>query len=187
MATTHPDRPTPDQTNARARWIGGLLIAYLLLIGIGATVLMIADFPHVTQERFPQNGVLIRFQSLGQTLLLFSFLAGVVGSFLHAAQSLITYMGNKAFVTSWVPWYLVRPWIGGVLGITLYFSFRAGLVSGVGDFNPYGVIALGLLGGWFSKTATDKLQEVFETLFRTDADRKRKDKLTDDDRPILDG
>lgn len=148
---------------------------------------MIADFPHVTQDQFPKDGVLVRFQSTGQALLTFAFLAGIVGSFLHAAQSLITYIGNRSFVMSWAPWYLVRPWIGAVLGITLYFAFRAGLVSGAGDLNPYGVIALGLLGGWFSKTATDKLQEVFETLFRTNADEDRKDKLTEDDNPIIDG
>ena len=33
------------------------------------------------------------------------------------------------------------------------------------------------LSGWFSKTTTDKLQEVFETLLKTDQDKKRKDKL----------
>lgn len=53
-----------------------------------------------------------------------------------------------------------------------------------GDVNPYGLIALGLLGGWFSKTTTDKLQEVFETLFKTDQDAERSDKLTKD-RPVI--
>jgi len=36
--------------------------------------------------------------------------------------------------------------------------------------NPYGVTAISLLGGWFLKTTTGKLQEVFEVLFKTNAD-----------------
>ena len=51
--------------------------------------------------------------------------------------------------------------------------------------NPYGIVALGLLGGWFSKIATDKLQEVFETFFKTDQDKQRKDKLRGNETPII--
>jgi hypothetical protein len=58
-------------------------------------------------------------------------------------------------------------------------------MGGGPDVNPYGVAALGALGGWFSKTTTDKLQEVFETLFKTDADKERTDKLKPE-RPIID-
>ena len=50
--------------------------------------------------------------------------------------------------------------------------------------NPYGIVAIGILGGWFSKATTDKLQEVFETLFKTDADKQRKDKLQHEQPPF---
>jgi hypothetical protein len=39
--------------------------------------------------------------------------------------------------------------------------------SGDSSINPYGVAALAGLVGLFSKQASDKLQEVFETLFQT--------------------
>lgn len=165
-------------------WLALFLIVYLLLVGAGAAVGVIASFPTETANgpSFPDwLGV-----SPEQGLIALAALAGVAGSFLHAAQSLSSYIGNRAFRASWAVWYFLRPWIGGVLGFAIYFAFRAGLVSGTDGVNSYGVVALGLLGGWFSKTTTDKLQEVFETLFKTNEDRKRKDKLHMAGKPVID-
>jgi hypothetical protein len=117
-------------------------------------------------------------------LICLAFLAGIAGSFIHAGQSYSSYLGNRTFKASWTAWYLLRPWIGGVLGLSLFFAVRAGFVTGQDAVNPYAVVALGLLGGWFSKTTSDKLQEVFETLFKTNADRERADKL-DGGLPVL--
>ena len=43
--------------------------------------------------------------------------------------------------------------------------------------SPFGIAGLSGLVGMFSKQAIDKLREVFETLFKTTEDDKRKDKL----------
>ena len=167
-----------------------LLVTYLFFIGIGATTLVIINFPAESKNGIAfQQGenhkpILLPFAvqiTENQGLLILAFFSGISGSFLHAAQSLSSYMGNQDFKASWTPWYLLRPWIGGVLGFAIYFALRAGLVAGTTAVNPHGVVALGLLGGWFSKTTTDKLQEVFETLFKTDQDSKRKDKLKEKD------
>lgn len=166
------------------RWLAMFLIVYLLLIGGGAAVGVIMSFPTETASgpSFPAwLGV-----SPEQGLIVLAALAGIAGSFLHAAQSLSSYIGNNAFRASWTAWYFLRPWMGGVLGLAIYFAFRAGLVAGTDGVNPYGVVALGLLGGWFSKTTTDKLQEVFETVFKTNEDRKRKDKLHTAGKPVID-
>jgi len=173
------------------------LVWYLLIVGLGAVVVVIANFPSVDQQGavvFPRtaDGLSQFFPFRGtvspdQGLLLLALFAGISGSFLHAAQSLSSYIGNAAFKVSWTAWYFLRPWVGGVLGFALYFALRSGLVSGINAVNPYGVVALGLLGGWFSKTTTDKLQEVFETLFKTDEDAKRKDKLHSVERPVING
>ncbi len=159
------------------------LILYLFIMGACGAAFVVADFPSQV------NGDLTFPLALGSTdqgLLLLAIAAGVAGSFIHGAQSLSTYIGNVEFKTSWTAWYLVRPWIGGILGLSIYFAFRAGLVAGASVVNPYGVVALGLLGGWFSKTTSDKLQEVFETMFKTDLDATRKNKLMEDSRPIID-
>lgn len=163
-----------------ANWLGVLLAIYVFVIGIGAAVLVVVIFPSQAADGTMTFGV--RSLSSTRGLLLLAFTAGIAGSFLHTAQSLTSYLGNKDFKPSWTTWYLLRPWIGGTLGIAVYMVVRAGMVGGAGGVssegvNPYGVAALGLLGGWFSKTTTDKLQEVFETLFKTDQDRQRKNKL----------
>lgn len=168
------------------RWLGWVLVGYLLIVGVTAAMLIVVNFPNTTSGDFefsdagaggPEFFPFGPLRGNDQGFLLLAFCAGVTGSFLHAAQSLSTYLGNASFKASWSSWYVLRPWIGGLLGFALYFSFRAGLVAGASVVNPYGVIAIGTLAGWFSKTTTDKLQEVFETLFKTDEDRKRKDKL----------
>jgi len=167
--------------------ITGLLIVYLAVIGIGAGALIVVNFP----TKVEGNGYEFPRESTGelglkpfgvmnsgeQGLALLALLAGIVGSFIHAAQSLSTYLGNRAFRISWASWYFFRPWIGGTLGLAIYFVIGAGFLAGSDSLNPYGVVALGLLGGWFSKTTADKLEEVFETLFKTDADEQRADKL----------
>jgi hypothetical protein len=174
-------------------WLAIVLVIYLLVVGLGAAVGVILNFPSLENDGvvFPQINEAGKAQfapfgfvvSADQGLLLLALLAGVAGSFLHAAQSLCSYIGNAEFKASWAAWYFMRPWIGGILGFAIYFAFRAGLITGPGAVNPYGVLALGLLGGWFSKITTDKLQEVFETLFKTNLDEQRKNKLRGSDDP----
>jgi hypothetical protein len=43
--------------------------------------------------------------------------------------------------------------------------------------NPYGIAAISALAGMFSKQATDKLREIFDTLFRTREPVNRADPL----------
>lgn len=181
-------------------WLAIGLIIYLLIVGLGGAAAIIVNFPTTTPGangalvlEFPKSPAgILRFlyfsdgPTSDQGLILLAFMAGMSGSFLHAAQSLSSYVGNNDFKSSWASWYFLRPWIGGILGIVIYFAFRAGLVGGASTVNPHGVVAFGLLGGWFSKATTDKLQEVFKVLFKTDEDEKRKDKLRANDRPIVD-
>jgi hypothetical protein len=105
--------------------------------------------------------------------------AGALGSYIHLATSFADFLGNKRFVASWKWWYLLRPFIGSTLAVSVYFAARGGLISGgagAGDLSPYGVTGLAALTGMFSKQATDKLREVFVTLFKTN-DSQRDDPL----------
>jgi hypothetical protein len=127
---------------------------------------------------------ILRWEVMGelepaQGLLLLAFLAGILGSFMHAGQSFAKYVGNEQLTSSWAYWYILRPPVGGVLGLLFYFVLRAGLLSAsVEAVSPYGVVAFGALAGWFSKQATDKLAEVFENLFRTEKTGETRDKLS---------
>jgi hypothetical protein len=131
---------------------------------------------------FPAIAIPMREKPLQLTpergLIVLAALAGILGSFLHAAQSFAIYVGNREMTRSWAWWYVLRAPIGAVLGIMFYFVVRAGLLAASSEtVSPYGVIAFGALAGWFSKQATDKMAEVFETLFRAQKPEQYKDKL----------
>jgi hypothetical protein len=122
-------------------------------------------------------------------LLLLVLLAGAIGSYIHASSSFVDYLGNRTLISSWVWWYLLRPFIGMMLALLFYFVFRGGFITaGVNQggeaaasfINPFGIAAMAGLVGMFSKVAADKLNEVFLTLFAPKAgqgDAKRGDKL----------
>ncbi len=121
--------------------------------------------------------------SFDERLILLVIIAGILGSFVHGATSLADYIGNNNFNRTWTWFYLLRPAIGMALALIFYFVVRGGFLTtsgGAKDINPYGIAALAGLVGMFSKQATDKLSEVFSTLFRAAAgkgDDKRSDPL----------
>jgi len=120
--------------------------------------------------------------SLDERLIFLVIVAGAIGSYIHSATSFADYVGNRKFASSWIWWYALRPFVGVALALIFYFVVRAGfLTGGANDVSPYGVASMAALAGMFSKQATDKLEEVFTTLFRPapgKGDAKRGDKLT---------
>ena len=118
------------------------------------------------------------------TLLLLVAVLSALGSYIHTAQSFVDFAGNRQLVVSWIWWYIFRILIGVALAEIFYFAIRAGFFgtdTPTSYINPYGIAAIAGLVGLFSKQATDKLREVFETLFRTEpgyGDDTRKDALT---------
>jgi IPT/TIG domain len=118
--------------------------------------------------------------------------AGAVGSLVHCLTSFADYVGNRSLKRSWV-WYLVlRTPIGIALALLFYVVLRGGLIaptltstatdSGSKShawtlLNPYGLAAIAAMAGMFSKQATDKLSELFDTLFKTDNPVDRRDPL----------
>jgi hypothetical protein len=184
------------------------ITVYLVLVAVFACMALIAIFPSAvavakgepasTAGQCPYGPfvlggcTILTVHSADQGLLLLALFAGVLGSFMHAAQSIGSYVGNRQLQSSWVLWYALRPMTGGILGLLFYFIIRAGLIPSSTSatteaVSPYGVVAFGALAGWFSKRATDKLAEVFETLFRTATDVEYKDKLSNLNKPrILD-
>jgi hypothetical protein len=118
-------------------------------------------------------------------LLLLAMIGGALGSYLHVSQSFAAYVGNRQACASWVWWYLLRTPIGACLGVLMYIVVRAGLLGGTTAPSPYGVLAFAALAGWFSKQATDKLAEVFDTLFKSEKKEQLKDKLKAGPKPQI--
>jgi len=131
-----------------------------------------------------------RKTTFDERLILLVIFAGILGAFVHGATSLADFLGNNNFNRSWTWFYFLRPAIGMSLALVFYFVIRGGFLSttgGASDINPYGIAALAGLVGMFSKQATDKLSEVFGTLFRAapgQGDAKRQDPLKPPPVPI---
>ena len=103
-----------------------------------------------------------------KALLLVVVFSGALGAFLHVATSFSDYVGNRRLMRSWLWFYILRPVVGAGLALLFYFAVRGGLFTtsaGSSDLNPYGMAALGAMVGLFSKQATNKLQQIFDTAF----------------------
>jgi hypothetical protein len=108
--------------------------------------------------------------SADATLLLLVILISALGSYIHITVSFSDFAGNRQLVSSWVWWYVLRVFVGSALAVLFYFAIRGGFFStssGGSEINVYGIAALAGLVGLFSKQATDKLREIFDTAFRT--------------------
>jgi hypothetical protein len=111
-----------------------------------------------------------------QSLLIFVFGMGALGAYLQSAMSFVTYVGNRQFLSSWLLWYLFRPWLGGILAVLFFFVIGAGFVVGQSVTEIFSVAAISGLVGLFSAQATLKLKELVETIFTTRSD-PRSDRL----------
>jgi hypothetical protein len=104
-------------------------------------------------------------------LIVLAMVAGALGSFVQASLAFVHWVGVRQLETSWVWWYGFRLFSGAVLAVIVYLGIRGGLFgsqNATTEVNAYGTAAFAALVGLFSKQAIAKLQEVFNTLFRTD-------------------
>ncbi|WP_332877289.1 IPT/TIG domain-containing protein [Massilia sp. S19_KUP03_FR1] len=190
---TVPAGPASFASQKQTRVLGGglillaLALAYLFLVFWNGGIAGKATDP---QQVCAAGNYLCFHVSSDAKLLILVMLAGALGSFIHAATSFGDFVGNKRLTTNWLWWYILKPFIGTVLAVIFYLCVRGGFLSGAtqaDSINLYGITALAGLVGMFSKQATDKLSEVFDTMFKTSAgDLKRKEGL-DNPVPVLSG
>ena len=161
---------------------------YLIFLNVMLTALLVrlwpAEFPIELSTLTVIPGVDWTETGLGieTRYLVIVILAGALGSYVHQATSFADYAGNRQLTTSWGWWFILRPFIGSALATVFYFVIRGGLLAGNGnatDLSIFGIAAIAGLAGMFSKQAADKLREVFENLFKTEAPTHRGDSLND--------
>ena len=157
--------------------------------GVGSLVIEIANpggrlsnalHVAITQPRMPLKLPIGEWPVTRETqLILLVLAAGALGSFVHALKSLADFIGNRTAQASWFWWYVTRPFLGATLAFIFYAVLRGGFLTGtpadVKVVNPFGAVAVAALVGMFADKATQKLAEVFETLFK--AEDKRAGKL----------
>ena len=187
----------PSGRSLYVPWWGRLALgSFLLLLGVVLVYLLLALWPAV--QAATSKSVSKQIQLFGTTykptpdtaLLLLVISVSALGSYVHVAISFADFVGNRRLEKSWIWWYLLRIFIGIVIAVLFYFALRGGFLASntqPSTINPYGIAALAGLSGLFSKQATDKLHEVFDTLFRTGpgyGDDVRGGKITNP-KPIL--
>ena len=122
----------------------------------------------------------------GMDFLIVIFYTGVLGSLLHGLQSIAAFIGNKQFYAQWTIWYLIRPFVGGILAYIFYIVLRGGLISpstaDLSQLNTYGFLAIAILSGMFSDLAVQKLKSIYKTAFGMDDNGdSRKDSLSSEE------
>ena len=155
---------------------------YLIALNLGLAYVLVRIWPVGSTTDGAATSILGPPVAVSEEvrLLLIVLVTGALGSYIHLATSFADYVGNRRFSWSWGWWYMLRPFIGMTLAVIVYFVIRGGLIGGNGGasaMSPYGVAAMAGLAGMFSRQATDKLQEVFQNLFRTENPPTREDRL----------
>lgn len=177
---TQVEEPPVEMSPRRALAFGVYFIALNLLLAYFLIKLWPGTLPVADRSEIRFMGGLRLDLYVETRYLVIAMLAGALGSYIHLATSFGDFVGNRQLVSSWQWWYLLRPFIGMTLALIMYFVVRGGLIGGSASaqsLSPYGVAAVAGLSGLFSKQATDKLRETFETLFKTDKPPARADEL----------
>jgi hypothetical protein len=174
---TIPEEETSNpEALTSAESVGGfgrlLLGLYFLITAACFIALLLVAWPPSAGG----NGITQLIGSFDLQLFLVVVAAGGLGSSVHAATSFADFTGNRRLKRSWVWWLLLRHPIGILLALIVYLLLRGGLLQPMNGLaadaiNPYGIAAISALTGMFAKQATDKLGEVFDTIFRTGPDR----------------
>lgn len=181
---------TDQRDNRTPLWELWLLGAYFVLLNVLLIYVLLKIWPGTLPVGEKPEVVSVFGYVLQQTLqpeiqyLLIVLVVGALGSFVHLTGSFVYYVGRSRFRPKWTMWYLLRPFVGAILAMVVYFVFRAVLLAGTGDVSvvsPFGVAAIAGLTGMISKQAINKLTEVFDTFFKIDPDRdpNRRDTLDD--------
>ncbi len=169
-----PAARTADQGEIAPWAKHGLGIA-LFVVGVLLLYLTVTLWPAIDAAKLNKPGH-VTWLGFGFTLvpdasmMLLVLLVSALGSYIHATVSFSDFVGNRQLAASWMWWYLLRVFVGSSLAVIFYFAIRGGFFSGASnstDLNVYGIAALSGLVGLFSKQATDKLREIFDTAFKT--------------------
>ncbi|MEO8960478.1 MAG: IPT/TIG domain-containing protein [Ginsengibacter sp.] len=123
---------------------------------------------------------------LNTILLILVALMGFLGNMVHIASSFTAFVGNGTFKRRWILWYFVKPFTAAALAIIVYFIIRAGFLSygtGAAGISLYGILSLSALTGLFTDSATLKLGEIFDVIFKPKDERQ--DKLLEPDISVI--
>lgn len=103
-----------------------LMILLSLVMALVILTLMVRLWPDGTKVSMCGYAL-----SPEKQLIVLVALGGALGAFVHMTTSLVDYIGAKKLMSQWIPWYLMRPFIGAALAVIFYLLILGGIV------NPY--------------------------------------------------
>jgi hypothetical protein len=168
-------KPAEPATKNEVRALGifllvlGVFLVYLFIILWPSGLKPDADGSSPTEVTLFYHRVTFTIP-LDARLIFLVMVAGGLGSFVHIATSFSGHVAGGNLTKHWDWWYILRPGIGMVLALIFYLAIRGGFLSvgsEAGKINPFGIAGMAALVGMFSKQAVAKLNEVFNTLFKT--------------------
>lgn len=165
-----------------------LLVCLLLVFWpevVPATTVIPEDKTSPTQVSW-EPGVKLPFElSFGPIpdevrILLIVLFAGAIGNMIHTIRSFVMFVGNRQLITSWIPWYMLRPASGAALALVFYLVILLGL-SGIDikefNFTIGGIAGLAALVGMFNDKTVEKLKEVFAAILSAKEPSRTTDQL----------
>jgi hypothetical protein len=99
-------------------------------------------------------------------LFLLIVVGGGLGAMVSVLRSFTWYVGHGKLFARWVPFYLLRPFVGATLAIVFFLVIRGGFAQQLAQNNSFGFVALAAVIGLFSEQASEKLKEIAETIFK---------------------
>jgi hypothetical protein len=139
MTETPPTKASPENNNTSNATtpvsLKGWVRALMVLILIAFFVLMLMPIIQLwPSDNTPATTATLFFWKIAHLsaetrILLLVVFGGGLGAFVHAATSLVDYLGNQTFKPSWIPWYFMRPFIGSGLAVLFYLLIRGGLIA----------------------------------------------------------
>jgi hypothetical protein len=111
-------------------------------------------------------------QNLFGALIAWLFLGGLSGTMGAQLRSITAFVGNACFtqkldITTWWPYYLLRPFTGFILGIVVVVIVQAGFLA-VGSGSSTGTlwwVSVAILAGYSDDEFTQKLRQLSKTIF----------------------
>jgi hypothetical protein len=109
-------------------------------------------------------------------LILLILFAGSFSAAIAGLKSYADYAGENKLEASWFPFYYAQPFVGAGLAFVFYLVIRGGFMAGtnadVKAVNPYGFVAVAALVGMFSDAAYRKLNDIADTIFKSNPDTR---------------
>ena len=173
-----PGSPVEQMRNARTAMaivIAGVVLAALALI---ALIQVWSECEAAGPEDEVDLNILWFIDltvSGGTAVLILVAIGGVLGATLTGIRNAASFQGQRTFDRSWTSWYIIRPVLGAGIALVLYLALMGGLLGVNADdseVNKFGVTALAVLSGLFSRDAIEKLAELFSNIFST-SERQR--------------